>query len=447
MSLNINSNTPNQSIYLGANDEIKNRQNIEEEVVISAADPKKDASKLSDIVEGGHDPMNSTGAKVIRDTDTALSMMGKKEEEGESGETVKEHMKEVYKRLDSEDLARLRAMHIDVTSADLNQILGALNSLQGVENMNDTKALMADVCDGFKDSDISRLSDRVKSSIKDVLPDVDLGVEFDKVLSEDFKISDAQTDYILKNELDLTVENLYRSEYSTPYGRTGEPLSSEARDTLIPELKKTFEEAQVEPTDEHIDKALSMVEKDIPVTPDNLRNLSAIEDINKNGINGEALVGNVAWLSVMKMDVNEANVYFSYSEKVSSLDGRIEAYRELNFSVESHTESDVTKKRKLLEVQLSMTESVAYRMVKNDIHVDTKGLSEIVDAMRQAERDIAAETMGAFKVPSSKENISLFAETMEKTEALKNMPSASLVISLRSETMTINSLQKMMGIM
>ena len=440
MSLNINSNTPNQSLYLGANDEIKNRQNIEEEGVIAVGGGKRDESKLADIIEGDRDPMNSTGAKVIRDTDTALSMMGKKEEDGESSETIKEHMKEVYKNLDSKDLAKLRAMHIDVTSADLNQIMGVLNSIEGVAEMNETKALMADVCDGFKDSDISELSKRVKSTVADHIPDANLGVEFDKILSEDFKISEAQADYLLKNELDLTVDNLYRSEYSIAPGRVGEPLSDEAKDMLVPELKKTFEEAQVEATDAHIDRALSMVEKDIPVTADNLRNLSAIEDINKNGINGEALVGNVAWLSVMKMDVNEANVYFSYSEKVRSLNGRIEAYREMNFSMEAKTESDISKKRKLLEVQLSMTESVSYRMVKNDIHIDTKGLSEIVDAMRQAEKDLATEAMGAFRVPASKENVSLFAETMEKTEALKNMPAASLVLSLRSETMTINSL-------
>ena len=82
--------------------------------------------------------------------------------------------------------------------------------------------------------------------------------------------------YIVENNIDLTVENVYKSTYSS--GNTEiVNISDETFDELKDSILKTIEKAGLEENDQNIENARWLLDNDLPV---NERNLRKIDDIN-----------------------------------------------------------------------------------------------------------------------------------------------------------------------
>ena len=86
----------------------------------------------------------------------------------------------------------------------------------------------------------------------------------------------------------------------------------------------------------------------------------------------------------------------------------------------------ITARRQLEEVRLMMTVESSYSMLKQGISVDTQSMEDLINRLKAIENSYYKNLLSQGGVEPSEENVSLFAETSEKLEQLKEMPAYAL---------------------
>lgn len=86
----------------------------------------------------------------------------------------------------------------------------------------------------------------------------------------------------------------------------------------------------------------------------------------------------------------------------------------------------ITARRQLEEVRLMMTVESSYSMFKQGISVDTRSMEDLIEQLKEIENNYYKNLLAQGGVDPTEENVSLFAETTEKIEQLKEMPAYAL---------------------
>lgn len=96
---------------------------------------------------------------------------------------------------------------------------------------------------------------------------------------------------------------------------------------------------------------------------------------------------------------------------------------------ESYTEIEITfiiARRQLEEVRMSMTIEASYFMLKQGISIDTASMEELIGHLKNIENQYYQNLLKEGGIEATQANVSLFAETSDKLEQLKNMPAYAL---------------------
>ncbi len=83
-------------------------------------------------------------------------------------------------------------------------------------------------------------------------------------------------------------------------------------------------------------------------------------------------------------------------------------------------------RRQLEEVRMMMTQDAAYMMLKQGISVNTSSMQELISRLKELENGFYRELLTQGGIEATEANVSLFAETTEKIEQLKEMPAYAL---------------------
>ncbi len=86
----------------------------------------------------------------------------------------------------------------------------------------------------------------------------------------------------------------------------------------------------------------------------------------------------------------------------------------------------IKARRQLEEVRLMMTAESAYSLLKRGISVDTKSMENLIDHLKELENNYYKNLLSQGGVDPSDKNVSLFAETTEKIDQLKEMPAYAI---------------------
>ncbi len=86
----------------------------------------------------------------------------------------------------------------------------------------------------------------------------------------------------------------------------------------------------------------------------------------------------------------------------------------------------ITARRQLEEVRLIMTVESSYQMLKQGISVDTSSMEELIHQLKEIENSFYKNLLTEGGVEATQANISLFAETSNKLEELKEMPAYAI---------------------
>lgn len=371
-------------------------------------------------------------------------------------EQAREDAKEIARSLSREEIKKLRMMGIDVGSASLSDLMDIVNTMRDQAHKDELANILAQA--KVDQGDVSNLI-FTSTGTKIAGADVDLQVGNNDIL------------YLLKNKMPLNQENLYKAHYSGQQSRQTSGATEEQGQTqaiqawnelprtLQAQLQHIIEQAGIPADDRSLGGAALMLANDIPVTTDSMRaymemqaqvgtsmdTLPTGEQMNtqrEQDITDKADKLQQAVESLTETDVIEAVRAGKPLTIAAMLAAREDAAGAGNaghsnaetgkWADQNHPQSDlklsmgmtqqslreVTALRQLEELRLSMTQQAAVRMLKQDINIDTRDLSQVVANLRSVEAQMTRELFARNGVAATDENIAMYTELRRDMQAI-----------------------------
>lgn len=100
--------------------------------------------------------------------------------------------------------------------------------------------------------------------------------------------------------------------------------------------------------------------------------------------------------------------------------------RSAGSDIQNQTLREVTALRQLEEIRLSMTQSVAVRMLSVDINIDTRELAQVVAKLRNAEAQLTQEMFAKQGVAPTEENKAIYQQMQADLQTIGTAPATRL---------------------
>lgn len=419
---------------------------------------KSEENSKAYIVDSGDDVLNQEFARFYND-----STAEKSKEEESSVEELNEKAKEVIKTISSSELQQLKSMQIDISSVSMAQLMGLVMSIRSAEHSDK-------VLEDISEATASDPTNKMLSAPEYANKKVDI---YKENATDTPYIAANQEAYLLKNNMELTLKNLYTSRYGSNNNSKEKTVDEALWKDMLPQVEEVIDKAGYKGNDKAYEGARFMLGENIPITTDNIKNHMAIIDINENGIDNSVLESNMAKCISNGIPVEDANVYYEDSETVAKqlldtveniTNDDIKSLIHNNTAITLHnlkraeTTTDsldlqgledvnknakyITAKRQLEEIRLMMTSEASVRLVSKDMNIDTRTLEEVVDTLKAVEKSYYRDTFMAAGVEATSENIALYKEAMYKLDELPGLPSYALGRAVREEALTVNSVSE-----
>ncbi len=279
-------------------------------------------------------------------------------------------------------------------------------------------------------------------------------------------LSEGTVKYLLENELKLTVENVYMASHSGAvnanvqgqgyfaesmqgyYGRKA--LSSETEELLV-QVDRIIREAGLDITQETRRDAMWMVENGVTLTSDSMQRMQQIHQITlpltekaaaeaaaraiSDGMDARKsdlsctdmmLEQAVQCRDTVAQITDEALEYVVQQDlpcTIRNLTRAKEAVSKGQSTIDQEESTALLKARRLLEeVRLSMTVASNYRMLKSGISIDTTELSELVEDLKEEEKQRNAILFDGEDEETNQERAKLYEATRTAVLAMPGLP-------------------------
>lgn len=414
----------------------------------------------------------------------------KKEDESQ------ENLSETSNKLTSDDYANLSNEGFTLEKFNLERFLRAIERIKEQKNLKEKSIVtqteqMKEMRESVALVAYSIATDTMSADkIAAKLIELDLPVtkeNVERMLSTmDFaktadKIDDAACEYLIRNELEPTAQNIYKSIHSGAKESNG--TNDEAWQDLLGTVTGIMQEAGISIDDANLATARWLMDRELPITGENIKYKKFLDEIKE----GDYVELALQFEALKIRNGNEIGNVFIYEEngkraenivnKVQNIteDGLLYAcYKRQNIEQSLGTErenhldeisiqelkeaeveySDVTSidlnetkdsvtyitaKRQLEEIRLKLTTEACNKMLLKGISVETEGLSRVVEQLKTMENEYYSNLLK--EVGASNEHLSLLKQTAESLQGLQEAP--SLILGKTFETRTIQTIQSL----
>ncbi len=405
---------------------------------------------------------------------------------------LKEDAEEVSRSLSEEERAKLRQMGIEVSASNITFIKSLLSQMRGKEQDDQLQQAI----DSVRKQIIIEQPDEHPEAFRMVVGDTSFDLpDALKQLNDQLPLTKEQAVYFIQNQAPFSPDELYKSAFSSKSMPTRKPISDEDFTQLLPQIDRTLQAAGLDITQEQHDAARFLLEYQLPVTTDSLLTYQAVQDLNANGFTMDSLRTHMEdfiaeteistgasdtsiTVSDMKHLFESSEQYFPAPSKVadaimddlnritdtdmaafaaSGLPYTLEALSAFsrqhaatsgsNVSFDNTSDvtsaaaiSDLTALRQLEELRLKMTWSASYALASEDIHIRTRDLTQVVDALREQETAAYRQQMTTDDILPTNTEIALIQETNHKLAELPALPAAAIGRTWASGSFTIQRL-------
>lgn len=208
--------------------------------------------------------------------------------------------------------------------------------------------------------------------------------------------------YLVKNEMEPTIDNLFQAEYSQGQGAVN-PAEAVTIDFTKPEMSGLLEqvssvitEAGFEADSMQLQNAALLIENDIPVTEGSISYLNQLQTTDL--LLDPAQVSQAILTSIeegqMPKDAYLMEGYSLYDQAVEA-DVYFKETSAEEIATASIMEDNVAALRKVEEIRLMMTVEANYSMLKQGIIIDTMDLETLVENLKTQEAESATEVKAA----------------------------------------------------
>ena len=204
--------------------------------------------------------------------------------------------------------------------------------------------------------------------------------------------------YLVKNNLEPTIESLFAAEYSQ--GAEAVRLGpGETIDFSKPEMQALYEqvssvitEADFEVDETQTKNAALLIESEIPVTVDTITYLNTLQSEELQLDKTQVVEAILTSLEEGKMPEDAYLMKgFSLKDQAIEINEYFQTTDEKEIAFLSTTEDQVVALRQVNEIRLMMTMEANYSLLKQGITIDTRELEELVENLKAYESDATVE--------------------------------------------------------
>ncbi|MCR4567856.1 MAG: DUF6240 domain-containing protein [Pseudobutyrivibrio sp.] len=276
-------------------------------------------------------------------------------------------------------------------------------------------------------ADISKMGGLSKTEIEAMSGSISQAVEMTKSLGETLPM-EAQA-YLVKNQLEPTITNIYNATYSAPSNPSSElededivgllEKLGDKLDSLIAEIESEQLESAQGPMSpmELKDMVATMMKQDVPVTKEHLEYMVQLDNYEKPS---EQQI-ETAIEDIIAEGKEPADAYLVPGY---SLMDKARATFEEVMGMDVDALPSITAKRQLTEIQLTMTVESTFTMMKNGIDVNTKDLTDLLDKLKLQETSLLKILLKGDSDQKTDANINLYTQVMNEMAEVKAAPAA-----------------------
>ncbi|MBQ4524212.1 MAG: hypothetical protein IJA10_14890 [Lachnospiraceae bacterium] len=235
-------------------------------------------------------------------------------------EKSQKEMKSVSKKIETAtgEIAKLlKSSKVTVTvSKDVEKAVEKVVNELDVSHVNLLESQAVEV----ENTDVRTLSNMISKMEQQEQKEVNKEEIMHAVVEKGKELStfpDGKMYYMISNELELTVNNLYKAEYSYDKDYQNQRLSKEEWEQLKPKVEEYLKKEQIAPNEENMGAAKWLMDHKLPITKANVADVKAMQTISEKGVEEEVLHNNVKHYFELNLDPKEANVFYENEGKVA----------------------------------------------------------------------------------------------------------------------------------
>ncbi|MBR2045643.1 MAG: hypothetical protein IJ958_05855 [Agathobacter sp.] len=318
------------------------------------------------------------------------------------------------------------------------------------------------------------LANQIVGALKEAdLPTTDANIEESakayQAAEELMPLEDATKEYLLKNNWEPTIKNLYLAAHSGVSSYKNQNLDFSGMEK---QLEQVIKNAGLEVNQEAKENCKWLLQRNIDLTITNLKYLDGLNTLSaklmeqgKESLDMQQVLNRIVEsirdgrrpMDALLLDgfsyedraqaaydtiMNAQDVDVAYcveQEMCVSIENLQKAAgnrgdAEVSVSVEMSVNiSFVTAKRQLEETRLAMTVEANYALLKRGVSIDTKPLEQVVEKLKGLEDQYYKDLMNQAGVETSQENVSVFKTTTTYVQELKFQPAYALTLSSAEE--------------
>ena len=349
-----------------------------------------------------------------------------------SGEDYKKAMEEGFDPSEMDPESRETIMdHIKAVMAESGQVVAGFNddlSEEKLKNITGRDIDTDSIKNALREADLPDTPDNVKKIGEAV-----------SMMAEIDALADGSIKYMVENDLEPTVGNIYTSTFSASgdgnrqaRGYYGEDMPGYlARkadnvdwESMKPQVEKAIEQMDIDdiPAEKRMDEARWLLEKGIPITEEKLETLNDIRSIDFP-VSARTVVSASIRAIAEGLSPKEANLSPSYKSVYE------QAYDLKSKLIESKIGRE--------EARLKMSVDAKIRLVRSGISIDTDSIEDVISALKKEETELFENLLGKDKktegediaedgrtVMSTEKRLEIFASTTQVVREIPSMPAA-----------------------
>lgn len=236
-------------------------------------------------------------------------------------------------------------------------------------------------------------------------------------------ISREQTKYLVENNLEPTIANVYKAQNSTGVLQEKRTLTDESWEQLMPQVEQIITEAF--PKAENVraleETARWMLENGMALNVDNLKKFVQIEAIDARQADAGQQLDNVIQAVAKGKAAEDANLTGEHFTGKYVEDTLITMQKTIN---DRHFEAfeELKVQRQLEEVRLLMTKEAGLSLLKKGIEIDTTDLEMLVEELKKQEKEFYQKLGELDGIEAEDSQTDLIRETNKAVAALKFAP-------------------------
>lgn len=427
----------------------------------AVAAPERPDESLSCIYAGNKDKESaSVTANHFEEYLTAKKEQAKEEHVDEEAQSdqEKEAAKEIRNNVSEDELKQLKLMGIDIEGASLSDLMGILSTMRADAHRKQLAEVFARI--NSDEDDLMVVGGVVKAAGTDIeIESVDVADVVADDIGESFEIKNDELVYLIKNDLLVSKENLYKAHYSGSREQIKD--NSEA---LIEKLKTQIEEV-IEKTgyagSEIADDAVHfMLANDLPINTETIKRYIQFQEYTGKDISKTNIPSNDTEVyddTSMKLydelhSIKPQTVYeLAMEGRTVTIAAAISYERKSQYQQKNIPDNNadygserelaaVTAMRQLQEIRFAMTSDMAGKLAKLDIDIDTRELSRVVDSIRLIENRMLEGKLRVAGADAGSDNVELVKEVSAAVSSLAAAPAGVIGAPLRGEYFSVRQL-------